>query len=145
MNRLLLAFTAALPALVCFVSNANSAPSLPGEALGGSKAYVVSFNANGAGFYVTLIPARSIDLVRDQGIILDGFLAYQLPEAVVTGDVALESDKGAIGAGLRFLEENGTYLMIESCQRVFTALVHSQRRWKREPQAGVWQSNASPE
>jgi hypothetical protein len=115
MNGRLLAFTAAVIfAMIGLVFEANSAPSLPGEPLG-LNTYVVSFSATRAGFYVTYDPVTgdSYDLVPDTGVILDGFLAFRLPEAVVTGDVAFEgyNDGDAIEAGLRFLEENGTYYM----------------------------------
>jgi PEP-CTERM motif len=111
MNRLPLAFIAAFSALVYLVSEANSAPSLPGAPLG-EGSYLLEVNADGTGYYVTLTASGgSIDLVSDPGVILDGFLAFELPEAVVAGDVALRTDNDATGAGLRFLEENGSYYM----------------------------------
>jgi PEP-CTERM motif len=110
MNKLFLVFTAGLWAVLGLVSDASSAPSLPGDPLG-STSYVIAFNANGGGFYATLIPEGSIDGVQNQGVILDGFLAFELPTAVITGDVAFESNNGAIATGLRFLEENGAYYM----------------------------------
>src|SRR5205085_8606418 len=81
-------------------------------------AFTLTFDEFGTGFVT-----QNGVTTADNGVILNGFLAYRLPEAVVTGDVrilATAEDNGVAAPctnasncsdGLRFLSVNGVFFM----------------------------------